>query len=127
MIRSILHLKPAPGRSRALLEYIVEQGIISRALSLEGCLSAEVETKIPDAEDVVVTALWTSIEAYEAWLQSPARLRSGAGMLPLLDADGHEVSGAWLYQIEQAHGFANISHAAATAREPAKTAGEVKQ
>lgn len=101
MIRSILHLRPAPGRLHDLLTYIVEQGIVSRALSLPGCLSAEVETSIPDGQDVVVTGLWASMEAYEGWLRSPERLQKGSGMLPLLDIEGSEVSGARLYRVEQ--------------------------
>lgn len=101
MIRSILHLRPAPGRSRDLVRYIREEGIISRAVSLKGCLSAEVASSISVGEDVVVTALWKSIEDYDAWLASPDRLRSGAGMLPLLNEAGDEVSGARLYDIEQ--------------------------
>ena len=101
MIRSILHLRPTPGRSHDLLTYIVEQGIVSRALSLPGCLSAEVATSISDSQDVVVTGLWASMEAYEGWLRSPRRLQKGSGMLPLLDIEGSEVSGARLYRIEQ--------------------------
>lgn len=66
MIRSILHLRPAPGRSRDLVRYIREEGIISRAVSLKGCLSAEVASSISVGEYVVVMALWKSIDDYDA-------------------------------------------------------------
>lgn len=105
MIRSILTLKPKAGQAPALVSYFKEQNIAGDAMSVPGCLSVEVQTRIPDdagpdGDDVVVTALWSSIESYEDWLSSQARQRSGTGMLPLLATDGESVTSARLYRVE---------------------------
>lgn len=105
MIRSILKLKPKTGQAPALVSYFREQNIAGNAMSVPGCLSVEVQTRIPDdadpdGEDIVVTALWSSVESYEAWLSSQERQRSGAGMLPLLATDGETVTSARLYRVE---------------------------
>jgi heme-degrading monooxygenase HmoA len=105
MIRSILKLKPKSGQAPALVSYFKEQDIVGNAMSVPGCLSVEVQTRIPDeadpdCEDIVVTALWSSIESYEAWLSSQERQRSGTGMLPLLATDRETVASARLYRVE---------------------------
>lgn len=105
MIRSILTLKPKTGQAPALVSYFKEQNIAGNAMSVPGCLAVEMQTRIPDdadpdGEDIVVTALWASIESYEAWLSSQERQRSSAGMLPLLATDGETVTSARLYRVE---------------------------
>ncbi len=101
MIRSILKLKPRQGETRALVRYFEEENIVGSALSVPGCLAVEVQTRLPDGGDVVVTALWSSIQSYEAWLSSQDRQRSGAGMLPLLADGGESIAPARLYRVEQ--------------------------
>jgi len=114
MIRSILHLRPAPGRTGDLLSYIAEEGIVSRALALPGCLAAEVATSLPDGRDVVVSGLWASMQAYEGWLRSPERLRKGSGMLALLDLQAGEVAAARLYRVDEITTAAGQSDAPVT-------------
>ncbi|WP_419921057.1 antibiotic biosynthesis monooxygenase family protein [Candidatus Poriferisodalis sp.] len=70
MIRTVLALKPKPGMTDAVVELFDEEGIVERALTVEGCLGVEVWAG-PD--DVLVMGTWVDPEAYQAWLEHPQR------------------------------------------------------
>jgi len=85
--RSILRLRVKPGRRDELVKLFDQLGIFAAASELDGFVSAELQVPLDDAEEVVVTATWTSPEAYEGWLASPVRAEIGAQLEPFLDGE----------------------------------------
>ena len=72
MIRSVLYLTPKDGDGRALADYYRRHGVLERALEQDGCLGSELQLPL-DGGDVLVTALWRDADAYQGWLDNPAR------------------------------------------------------
>lgn len=99
MIRSMLNLRPKTGGSRALVRFFEERRIPARALAFPGCLGVEVQTLLPHGEEVVVTALWETLESYQAYLDSAGREEDVVRMLPLLADVPDAVGPARLYEI----------------------------
>lgn len=83
VIRTVLTLKTKPGLVAAVVELFESEGIIDRALSVEGCSSVEVWT---GTEEVLVIGTWADDEAYQAWLAHPERNASNGALNELLDA-----------------------------------------
>lgn len=85
MIRTQLHLKPRPGRVQDVLDFYAIRGVLTRSIAQPGCMAAEIRVQLPDQDCVVVSALWESESAYQAWLQNPDRALDVAELNPLLD------------------------------------------
>ena len=71
--RSILLLQPRNGDYDALVAWFRQHDILGLALREAGMLSGEVQVPINRSGPVVVTALWTSPEAYDGWRTHPVR------------------------------------------------------
>ncbi|HEV7305083.1 antibiotic biosynthesis monooxygenase family protein [Ensifer sp.] len=99
MIRSVLSLKPKAGQSQELVRFFEVRKIPERALASPGCLGVEVQNLLPDGEEVLVTALWASVESYETWLCSVGRHEDGVQMKPLLAEGDDAVGPARLYEV----------------------------
>ena len=87
LTRSILRLRAKRGRRDELVELFERLGIFAAAREQGGFIAAELQVPLDDAEEVVVTATWTSPKAYDGWLASPARAEIGAHLEPLLDGE----------------------------------------
>lgn len=83
MIRSVLVMKPKPGCAAAVVDHFQEQGIIEKALSVEGCEDVAVLTS--DSE-ILVTATWIDAGSYQAWLDHPERNASSDELNVLLQS-----------------------------------------
>ena len=83
MIRTVLTLRTKPGLAGAVVQLFESEGIIDRALSVEGCRRVEVWT---GADEVLVMGTWADAEAYHAWLAHPERNASNDALNELLDA-----------------------------------------
>lgn len=70
MIKTVLTMKPAPGRSDDLVDLFRREAIIDKALSVEGCHNVEV---LASEFEVLVAATWEDDDAYERWLAHPER------------------------------------------------------
>ncbi|WP_425988416.1 antibiotic biosynthesis monooxygenase family protein [Ensifer sp. R-19] len=99
MIRSVLSLKPKAGQSQDLVRFFGARKIPERALASPGCLGVEVQKLLPDGDEVLVTALWASVDSYRTWLESAGRHEDGVQMLPLLAEDGGALGPARLYEV----------------------------
>ena len=88
MIRSVLLLKPHPGRRDDLVEAFRTIGIFTAAISHGNCISAELQ--VPDDPDgvVMVTALWPSRDDYANYLASDLRRKLSEGIVPLVERVG---------------------------------------
>lgn len=99
MIRSTLRLQPLPDGASQVIDFYEQRQILARALSEGGCLAAELHLRLPDRDEVVVSALWASAEDYAAWAGSRSRATEVGDLeellvpesLPLGAGDVHEV------------------------------------
>jgi len=70
MIKTVLTMKPAPGKTSDLVELFRRESIIDKALSVEGCRNVEV---LASDFEVLIAATWDDDDAYERWLAHPER------------------------------------------------------
>ncbi|MDE0116355.1 MAG: antibiotic biosynthesis monooxygenase [bacterium] len=68
--RTVLKLRPRPGLSGAVIELFRREGIIDRALLVDGCHRVEIWQ---GADELLVVGTWADAGAYQAWLEHPAR------------------------------------------------------
>ena len=73
MTRSVLVIRAKPGCRDRLVELFTRLQVLEKASRQEGFVSCEVQVPTDDDEHVLVTALWTSPEAYQGWLDNPVR------------------------------------------------------
>jgi heme-degrading monooxygenase HmoA len=73
MTRSVLVIRAKPGRRDELVELFSRLQVLEKASRQEGFVSCEVQVPADDDEHVLVTALWTSPDAYQGWLDNPVR------------------------------------------------------
>ncbi len=82
MIRTVLALKPKTGQADAVVDLFEAEGIVERALTVEGCLGVEVWTG-PD--EVLVVGTWTDARAYQDWIEHPRRNSNNGALNELLE------------------------------------------
>jgi quinol monooxygenase YgiN len=73
MTRSVLVIRSKPGCRDRLVELFSRLQVLEKASRQDGFVSCEVQVPADDDEHVLVTALWTSPEAYQGWLDNPVR------------------------------------------------------
>lgn len=71
--RSVLTIRTKPGCRDQLVELFTRLQILEKASRQEGFISSEVHVPVDGDDHVLVTATWTSPEAYRGWLESPVR------------------------------------------------------
>ena len=79
--RTVLTLKPRPGLSGAVIELFQREGIIDRALLVDGCHRVEIWQ---GADELLVIGTWANAEAYQTWLEHPSRNRNNDELDALL-------------------------------------------
>jgi heme-degrading monooxygenase HmoA len=85
VIRSVLYLTPRDGDGRAIAEFYLRERVLERASEQDGCLGAELQLPLDGAGDVLVTALWRDADAYQGWLENPARAANADELARLVD------------------------------------------
>ena len=85
MIRTVLTLRMAPERVAEVVELYRRQDILQHSLDLTEALRSELSIATSGSGVVMVTAVWPSIEAYQAWLDNPSRRESSDRLNALLD------------------------------------------
>jgi heme-degrading monooxygenase HmoA len=85
--RSILRLRAKRDRRDELVALFERLGVFAAASEQPGFLGAELQLPLDDDDEVLVTAKWTSPEAYNGWLESGVRAAIGEQLEPLLDED----------------------------------------
>jgi quinol monooxygenase YgiN len=71
--RSVLYIHTKPGRRDELVQLFERLQILEKASRQEGFISSEVHVPVDGEDLVLVTATWTSPEAYQGWLDNPVR------------------------------------------------------
>jgi len=73
MTRSLLVIRAKPGCRDRLVELFARLQVLEKASRQDGFVSCEVQVPADHDDHVLVTALWTSPEAYQGWLDNPVR------------------------------------------------------
>jgi quinol monooxygenase YgiN len=73
MVRSVLVLRALPGRRDDVTALFERLEILRQASAVPGFLGAELDAAADDPDELLVTAMWESGAAYDAWLESPVR------------------------------------------------------
>lgn len=84
MIRSVLYLEPKDGDYDAVVEFYRREDVLGRALRQPGCLGSELQVPTSGSGPILVTALWSSAEAYQGWVSSPVRAAGAAALAELV-------------------------------------------
>jgi heme-degrading monooxygenase HmoA len=98
VIRSVLYLTPRGGDGRAIADFYRRHRVLERAVDQDGCLAADLELPATGSGDVLVTALWRDVDAYQGWVDSPFRSANAEELAELVDGFDDEVRGS-LYEI----------------------------
>lgn len=104
MIRTQLYLKPRPGCVQEVLDLYARREILERSLAQAGCIAAEIRIQLPHRQNVVVSAVWESEEAYQSWVQNPSRALDVEELLPLLHLTNGLLGEAELSEIQDFRG-----------------------
>jgi hypothetical protein len=95
----VLRLKLKPGRDGDVVAYYAERDILGKAMSAGGCTAAEIHVRLPERDEVVVSALWRSIGDYDAWLASAGRAVDSADLEVLLAPESVPVGEGETYDV----------------------------
>ncbi|MET3803337.1 heme-degrading monooxygenase HmoA [Nakamurella sp. UYEF19] len=92
MIRSVLTLRAAAGKAKALEDFYAEQQVLERARTFAGCREA-VLLRSTDGTGAthLVTADWDSAEDYRRWVEDPWRVVVSQQLVSLLDLGKDEL------------------------------------
>ena len=71
--RSFLVLQPRGGDYAAFVTFFRDNDVLGKAVHQAGAWSAEVHVPVSGTGPIVVTAVWDSPEAYQAWRTHPIR------------------------------------------------------
>lgn len=91
MIRSVLALRAAEGKSKALEDFYAEQGILARSREFSGCRDAVLLRAASGTSAThLVIADWDTAEDYQRWVQDPWRAAVSRRLAELLDTESDE-------------------------------------
>ena len=96
MIRSVLVLHPAPTQVEDVLDVYRQEQILQFSLDQSRAVASEISVAIDGSGEVLVTAVWPDIAAYQEWLDHPNRQRPR--LVEILR--GVEVGPAMLYEVD---------------------------
>jgi len=83
MIRSILRLTPKQGDYERLIAYYREKQILETVVQRGLCISGELQVPVTRSGPALVSCLWASAEAYNAWVRE--RGGGAADLIELLE------------------------------------------
>jgi heme-degrading monooxygenase HmoA len=98
MIRSVLFLRPVAGDQRAVEQFFEEEQVLLRAARTPGFLSAELHRPTDGSDLMLVTALWETAEAYQAWVENPWRAANSERAAAVFEAVEAEGGGGSRYE-----------------------------
>jgi heme-degrading monooxygenase HmoA len=98
MIRSVLFLRPVSGDPSSVERFFEEEQILQRSAATPGFLSAELHRPLDGSDLMLVTALWESPEAYQAWVNDPWRAANSERASAVFEAIEVEGGGGSRYE-----------------------------
>jgi heme-degrading monooxygenase HmoA len=98
VIRSVLFIEPRGGDHDAVVAFYRRSRVLEDAATVDGFVSSEVHVPL-EGGAVLVTALWRDAEAYQRWVDHPARARSAEGLAEVVEGDFDAGVRGTLYEI----------------------------
>ena len=106
MILSVLALTPRLGRAGDVVEFFERERIVENALTVDGCRGVE----LWEGEgQILALATWDSADAYQMWLDHPARRAAAATLEELLASPISGERRGGRYELVLAGGNPNVS------------------
>jgi heme-degrading monooxygenase HmoA len=99
MVRSVLFLKPVHGDCSAIRRFFDDEQVLERSSATPGFLGAELQLPMDGKGPALVTALWTSPEAYRSWVDDPWRAANAARAAAVFEAVEQPGGGGSLYEV----------------------------
>jgi heme-degrading monooxygenase HmoA len=87
LTRSVLFFAIKPGRRDEFVAGFRRLEVLRRASRQPGFRRAQLHVPVDGADEALVTADWESPDAYQGWLDNPARGEIQAELGPLLTSD----------------------------------------
>lgn len=100
MIRTVLFLEPLEGDPHVIEQFFVSEGVLERASATPGFVSGELQLPEDRTAPAMVTALWTSREAYRRWVEDPWRAASAERGRSVYRAIEQPGGGGSLYEVK---------------------------
>jgi heme-degrading monooxygenase HmoA len=98
MIRSVLFLRPVSGDPRSVERFFDDEQVLQRAARTPGFVSAELHRSTDGSDLMLVTAMWESQEAYQAWVDDPWRAANAGRAGAVFEAIEVEGGGGSRYE-----------------------------
>jgi quinol monooxygenase YgiN len=90
VIRSVLSLRPAAGKSGALEDFFAEHDILERSRRFAGCRDAQLVRSVDSPVTYLVIADWDEAADYQRWVHEPWRAAVSRQLAALLDTEPDE-------------------------------------
>jgi heme-degrading monooxygenase HmoA len=98
MIRSLLFLRPVSGDFGSIERFFAAEQVLQRAARTPGFVSAELHRPTDDSDVMLVTALWESRQAYQAWVDDPWRAANADRAAAVFEAVEVDGGGGYRYE-----------------------------
>lgn len=98
MIRTVLTLSPHPGQASAVVQLYRSEQILQESLDCTRALASEISVATDGSGEILVTALWPDIDAYQEWIDHPNRGRAAPELDALLSSD--EIGRGRIFEID---------------------------
>jgi heme-degrading monooxygenase HmoA len=95
----VLFLKPVAGDCAAIQQYFDDEGVLERSSRTPGFLGAELQLPIGGSGAAMVTALWTTPEAYRTWVEDPWRAANAERAAAVFEPVEQPGGGGSLYEV----------------------------
>jgi heme-degrading monooxygenase HmoA len=86
-VRSVLYIRTKPGRRDEVVALFERLRVLEQASRQGGFVGSEVQLPVDGDDLVLVTATWTTPEAYQGWLDNPVRAEMRGDLEPLVVGD----------------------------------------
>lgn len=100
VIRSVLFLEPLEGDLNSIERFFLSEGVLEHASATSGFIAAELQLPEDPAAPAMVTALWSSHDAYRAWVSDPWRAASAERGRSIYRAVEQPGGGGSLYEVK---------------------------
>jgi heme-degrading monooxygenase HmoA len=102
MIRTLLFLRPVlrlvSGEDNSIEQFFEQEQVLQRAAEAPGFISAELLRPTDGSGVMLVTALWESQQAYQAWVEDPWRATNSERAARVFEAVEVEGGGGSRYE-----------------------------
>jgi heme-degrading monooxygenase HmoA len=99
VIRSVLFLRPVEGDCAAIQRFFEDEGVLEHAARRPGFLGGELQLPAEPSAPAMVTALWSSTEAYRGWIDDQWRAANVARAKTVFEPIEQPYGGGSVYEV----------------------------